>query len=479
LSSSSVRRRPTESDAARRRDGGGGATGASGYPRSPQATGRAAALGGSAAVGRVSQSAPAPVRSGRPGPSGAPGKTASLDKTARPGKAARPGKSGKSGKTAKGGKVRKRRSDPLWARLMVLAGALLMMVSGGTIVGGKILAGAATKNIASTDLLGDAGTHNTGNTIDGPLNILLVGVDQRPEWSPTELVRSDSILILHVSMLHDQMYLMTLPRDLLVSIPSNPATKFAGGKEKINAAFAFGNQNGGGRQGGFKLLARTITGFTGIKFNAAAIIDFGGFQAVTEQLGGVDMCIDQRVESHHIGFDKAGHPLTPYVGADGERRDPRSIPEVYEPGCRHLKAWQALDYVRQRKGAGLPNGDYDRQRHQQQFLKALLKEAKKQGVTSNPAKAAQIMASVGKALTVDTNGIDLVDWAYTMRNVTDNDLVMIKTNAGKVNPIEVPGVGSCEQLSEESKAMFAALQADTLGTFVAQHSDFVATDTLS
>ena len=441
MSTSSVRRRPTETDAARRRTGTGGATGTSARPRPPQVSGRAAP------VGRVSQAVPA---TGSSGNKAVPGKT---------------------------GKTRKRRRDPLWARLLVLVGALLMMVSGGAIVGGKILVGAATKNIGTTDLLGDSGTQNTGNTINGPLNILLVGIDERPEWTATELVRSDSILILHISMMHDQMYLMTLPRDLLVSIPPNPATKFAGGKEKINAAYAFGNQNGGGRQGGVKLLARTITGFTGIKFNAAAIIDFGGFQAVTEQLGGVDMCIDQRVESRHIGFDKAGHPLTPYVGVDGDRRDPRSTPEVYEPGCKHLKAWQALDYVRQRKG--LPNGDYDRQRHQQQFLKALLKEAKKQGVTSNPAKAAQIMSSVGKALTVDTNGVDLVDWAFTMRNVTDNDMVMIKTNAGKITPIDVPGVGSCEQLSDESKAMFSALQADTLGTFVAQHSDFVATDTLS
>jgi len=45
---------------------------------------------------------------------------------------------------------------------------------------------------------------------------------------------------------------------------------------------------------------------------------------------------------------------------------------VYNQGCRHLQPWEALDYVRQREN--LPLGDYDRQRHQQQFMDAVFKQ---------------------------------------------------------------------------------------------------------
>ncbi|HLL66771.1 MAG TPA: LCP family protein [Micromonosporaceae bacterium] len=369
--------------------------------------------------------------------------------------------------------ARSRRGDPVWARILVMFGALLMLASGGIIVGGKVLVGAATKNIDSEDLIGSDAVVEARNAIEGPLNVLLVGIDQRP-LSETEPMRSDTIIILHVPAAHDRAYLVSLPRDLLVSIPASPETGYSGGREKINAAFKHGSQNGGGRRGGFQLLAKTITGFTGIRFNAGAIINFSGFQQVTEELGGVHMCVDERVVSHHLGRDKNGRRLMPYTGAEGDVRDWRSTPDVYEPGCRDFTAEQALDYVRQRKG--LSNGDYTRQLHQQHFIKALLKKAKQQGVTSNPAKALQVINAAGKALTVDTNGVAFEDWAFTLRGITDNELVMLKTNGGKVNPIEVPGVGSSEQLTDESRAMFAALQADALAVFAGQHPHFVAAD---
>jgi anionic cell wall polymer biosynthesis LytR-Cps2A-Psr (LCP) family protein len=145
---------------------------------------------------------------------------------------------------------------------------------------------------------------------------------------------------------------------------------------------------------------------------------------------------------------------------------------VYEPGCRRLAPWEALDYVRQRH---LPNGDYDRARHQQQFVKAMVKEAKKQGVATNPVKLRQIMNAAGKALTVDRNGIALEDWLYTLTGVIDSEPIMLKTNAGKVNTVNMGGV-SVEALTQESRDMFRALTTDTLDQFVAAHPDFVSND---
>jgi LCP family protein required for cell wall assembly len=352
--------------------------------------------------------------------------------------------------------------DPMWARLLIVFGAVLVLVSGGLLIGGQALLRQYADTVRQADILGGAG--RIGHVkIDGPLNILLVGLDERPD--STEAIRSDSIIIAHVNAAHDRAYLVSIPRDLVVDIPPYPKAGFKGGTDKINAAFAYGSQGGGGRNGGVELLGLTIKrNFAGITFDAGAIVNFGGFQSVVRTLGGVDMCIDQRVESHHVGTGPDGRFLAPDQGGR---------PVVYEPGCRHLEPWQALDYVRQRYD--LPNGDYDRQRHQQQFLKAVLKEARDQGVTRNPMKLYKIMKASGSALTVDTHGVPVEDWVLALSRIAERDVVLLKTNAGQVNPTTVNDE-SAEQLSEVSATLFRSVRDDNLVQFITAHPDFVSSD---
>lgn len=384
------------------------------------------------------------------------------DRADRTNRADRADRADRTNRADRSGK-KARRKDPLWARLLVILGAMVMMTSGGFMVGGTVLIGKFTSSVGNEHMLGDAGTQQKGTSVKGPLNILMVGIDQRP--GSKELVRSDTIIILHVPAAHDQAYLVSIPRDLLATIPDFPKNKVRQQTAKINSAFALGSDGNGGRAGGFELLALTISRRTGLKFNAGAIVDFGGFQKVVNQFGGIDMCIDSEVESIHVGTDRNGKFLSPSKGGK---------PHVYKVGCRRLAPWEALDYVRQRKSDAMVNGDYDRQRHQQQFLKALLKEAKKQGITTNPVKAYQVMSAAGSALTVDTRGVSLEDWAYTLRNITDHEITMLKTNGGKVNSVEVAGLGSCEQLTEESEEMFRAMRSGTLTQFVLTNPHFVA-----
>ena len=140
----------------------------------------------------------------------------------------------------------------------------------------------------------------TGVSIDGPINILLVGVDTRPDW--TSGSHSDTIIIVHIPASHDRAYLVSLPRDAGVAIPADPATGYPGGYNKINAAFTFGSRNGKGYAGGFQLLANTIKQDYGITFNGGAIIDFNGFKDIVDKLGGVNMYVDETTISIHHGY---------------------------------------------------------------------------------------------------------------------------------------------------------------------------------
>ncbi|HKT04695.1 MAG TPA: LCP family protein [Rugosimonospora sp.] len=374
-----------------------------------------------------------------------------------------------------GGKKRGR--DPRWAQLLVIFGALLMMGAGGAIVVEKVAISEATRNIKQQDLLGDQGvqSQNKGHvTINGAKNILLVGLDNRPGQNPNDLVRADSIIVLHIAASHDRAYLISIPRDTWVHIPAFTKTKFQGQDDKINSAFAYGNTNGGGPAGGVELLAKTIKTLWNISFDAAAIVDFTGFQKVVNVLGGVCMTIDEKTISVHIGTNnKTGRYAMPYkISATTGRVEykvPGTTPKVYEKGYQCLQPWEALDFVRQREL--LPNGDYDRERHQQQFIKAIFKKILSADTLTNPIKLNKVLAVVGQSMTVSTGGISIADWAFAMRNIGANDMVTIKTNNGTFHKSTVNS--GAEALDDNTLALLGAVRDDAVDQFVLDHPTLV------
>ena len=336
-----------------------------------------------------------------------------------------------------------RRRGPGWAKALIAVGTVLILLAGGAVVALRVLSARYDHAVTKAPLI-DAGAraqpHNAGPVsagVSGPLNFLLLGSDARINI-PSMGQRSDSIILGHVPAGLDRAYLISVPRDLRVHIPPNPATNFDGAHEKINGAFEYG----GGGIGGYQLLSRTLNQLMGVKFDGAAIVDFGGFKTAVGILGGVDMCVDVRTESIHTHA-------------------------VYEPGCQHLQDWQALDFVRQRET--LPNDDYDRERHQQQFLKAIFTTALHQGVATNPIKLDQFIRAVGSALTVDTNGASLADLVFGLRNVKPAALVGIRM------PSVQETIGGIAYVlpTDETPALYQAIVSDTLDTWVVANQSWV------
>jgi polyisoprenyl-teichoic acid--peptidoglycan teichoic acid transferase len=379
-----------------------------------------------------------------------------------------------------GGYGRKRK-DPLWAKLLVIFGAVLMLGSGSLIVGQKLIFAAATSSFNQTSLLDPAAQAQQHVTINGAKNILLVGVDSRPGQNPTDLVRADSIMILHIAATHDRAYLVSIPRDTYADIPAynNGKSKYNGGKDKINAAFAYGGQGldfMAGRQNGFRLLQQTIKKDYNIDFQAGAIVDFQGFQDVVKVLGGVNMCVDEEVKSIHIGTNnKTGKFAVPATIDDASRPHPVPgvTPKTYKPGCYHLAPYEALDYVRQRDWLANGDGDYGRTRHQQQFIKAVFKGILSGNVLGDPGKLKNVLGVVGKAMTVDNGGINLEDWIFAMRNVTANNVFTIKTNGGAFNSKNIGGI-DYEVLNDTSLQLLSSVRADNVDGFIQQHTDWVS-----
>lgn len=360
-----------------------------------------------------------------------------------------------------------RRRLPRWAVLCTIFGSLLLLGSGGTLLASEVLISRYEGSVKTADLFGEqnAPTPEPKTDIKGPLNILLVGIDPRLD-NPNEPPRSDSIIILHVPDAHDRAYLFSIPRDLLVEIPRFPKADFRGGRDKINAAMAYGSRVPGQEKPdaarGFELLAMTISRYTGIKrFDAGAIVNFQGFRKIVDAMGGVTMTLDMDIRSEHLKADGSGRDGNPngdgYVGPQ----------KLYKKGTHHLKGWEALDIVRQRKTVG---GDYVRQRHQQQFLKAMVNQAFSKDVVTNPIKLDNVLRAAGQSLVFNGRGHSVIDYAITLRNIRSSSITMVKL------PGEGVGVGRNyrgERLLPPAEDFFEAVQRDTVGTFMETHPELI------
>ncbi|HEX8344589.1 MAG TPA: LCP family protein [Actinoplanes sp.] len=361
---------------------------------------------------------------------------------------------------------------PRWARLCAIFGCLLMVASGGTLVASQVLVSRYAGSVKTGDLFGDAAagaTKEPVSDIKGPVNLLLVGIDPRDS---TTAPLSDSIMVVHVPAGLKEAYLFSVPRDLIVDIPAFPRTGFQGGRAKINSAMSYGSSIGGGKHDvaqGFDLLAKTVAKLTGIrKFNAGAIINFGGFKKIVDAMGGVTMTIDEETRSEHLQPD--GTPRPKYARcADNSCEHPYYGPrKIYKKGRYHLEGWEALDYVRQRYG--LKGGDYARQRHQQQFIRAMAEQAFSKDVVTNPIKLDKVLRAGGQSLIFDGNGHNVVDWGLALKGINPADITMVKLPGRSVI---VGGDYRGEALQDNAQEFFDAVQNDTVAAFMLQHPEYV------
>ncbi len=349
--------------------------------------------------------------------------------------------------------------------LGIVGAVVLVLLAGGGIAwavrsgGGKPAAAPRIPAAPSATFAEPAPTTpppSPGADITGPLDLMIVGVDTRvsiPGWEP----HADAIMLLHVEPGLQKAYLYSLPRDLRVPTPGS-------GTHKITEAMSRGSRVGEGEepsvQKGYELLRKAVVAYTGIKqLQAGAVLNFGGLARLTDALGGVDLVIDQTVKSRHRKPDGSMRPLS-----GGDYRGPQA---VYLPGKRHLVGWQAIDYARQRYG--LPNGDYDRQRHQRQLVTALLNKALDEGLGDSPDKLDSVLKALGDTF-VYLGGRTPLEYAYALRNLTPD----------KITRVSLPGrgVGSGgdylgEQLTAEGKGFIKAVAQGKAAAYLAAHPKLV------
>ena len=228
-------------------------------------------------------------------------------------------------------------------------------------------------------------------------NILIVGSDSRgdlkagegPQGTGDDFVtgqRADTVILAHLYGDSDQAQLVSFPRDSWVTVPAhvNPETgePVPEDDSKLNRAL---------ERGGPALLIDTIEELTGLHIDHYMQIDFDGFQSIVNKLDGVEVCLPKAAKEKDSGIDlPAG----------------RSV----------IKGDQALAFVRQRKG--LPGGDIDRIKRQQQFIGAIVRKVLSAETLLNPLRLNSVITVGTESLTVDESldFDELKDLALRFRN---------------------------------------------------------------
>lgn len=349
----------------------------------------------------------------------------------QPGPGGPAGPKGPGGPGGTGG-PRRRGPRPRWGRIALVAGVAVLVLALLGSVGAWLYARNLNGDLARTDPFAEITGGRPAKTVDGALNILLVGSDSRDPDAPVDSKsqwRADTIIVMHIPADHQKAYLVSIPRDLYVPIPESAGADCGSGQRaKINAAFAFG---------GLPLAVRTVECFTDVRIDHVMAIDFGGFKEVTDALGGVDLKVERTITSIH----------KPY--------------RTFTEGTNHMDGSEALDWIRQRKQ--FPDGDFARMRHQQEFLRALMDKAASTGTLANPKKLNDFLQSVTAAVTVD-QGFSVTDMALQFRNLRGQNLTFVTSpNSGSET---INGESVVVSDREKALAMYQAMSADTMADWV-------------
>ncbi|VVJ20901.1 Cell envelope-associated transcriptional attenuator LytR-CpsA-Psr [Amycolatopsis camponoti] len=276
--------------------------------------------------------------------------------------------------------------------------------------------------LVTADVISPSGQVENEETIPGePLkvaqNVLLVGIDARTDAYGNPLPQNvldalhagsgddggdttDTMIVVHIPAGGAAATAISIPRDSYVDIAGGY------GKHKINSAYSRGknaSMSGLRAQGlsgarlevaaneaGAKTAIQTIEKFTGLTINHYAAINLAGFDALSQAVGGVEVCLKAPVHDSYSGADFAAGPQT-------------------------LSGAQALAFVRQRHG--LTNGDLDRIARQQAFLSGMAKKVLSAGTFTDPSKLSALVDAVQGSVVLD-QGWDVLSFAQQLRGMS-------------------------------------------------------------
>ncbi|MEU8583322.1 LCP family protein [Streptomyces abikoensis] len=282
-----------------------------------------------------------------------------------------------------------------WLRRLAAVAAALVLVVAGL---GWVLYEQLNSNITTDDETAEElrrwEKQRPSALVRGAQNILIIGSDTRSgsgngkygEDSGSQ--RSDTTILLHLAANRKSATAVSLPRDLMATIPSCRKRDGTYTNER------FAQFNWAYELAGTACTIRTVENITQIRIDHHIVLDFNGFKNLVDAMDGVELCLDKPMD---------------------DREAKLHLPA----GNQTLNGEQALGYVRARYSLG-DGSDTERMGRQQKFLGALVRDMRSEGVLLNPTRLYPVLDAATKSLTTDA-GLDslkkLYDLVRTVRDI--------------------------------------------------------------
>ena len=206
----------------------------------------------------------------------------------------------------------------------------------------------------------------------GAFTVLLLGSDDDSKFE-SDHVLTQSMILVRVIPSTKQVVMLSIPRDLWVTLST-------GGSYKIDGAYSYG---------GYKAAVQTVENNFNVHVDHYIWIGLLGLVKVIDAIGGIDIVTSNPVLDDYYPLD-VFNSSSPY----GYARI------AVMAGPQHLNGIQALEYVRSRHND--LQSDFGRSRRQQQVLLAIRQKAKGLSAADIPALATAISGEVKTDMSVDS-----------------------------------------------------------------------------
>lgn len=235
---------------------------------------------------------------------------------------------------------------------------------------------------------------------EGRVNILLLGIGGSGHEGP---LLTDSMLLVSFRPATGQVALISMPRDLLVSIPGH-------GQRRINNAYALPELNRPGLGGP---TVRAVVGEVfGVPIHYSLLLDFSGFAQMVDALGGVTVDVEQTLDDE----------LYPVPGQE-TAGDAQRFEHLYIPaGRQHFSGPLALKYVRSRKAKGAQGSDFARSHRQQQIISAIRDQASVWGVL-RPGRLFELLRILDDHMDTNLEAWEMLRLYQLARHINPDEVV--------------------------------------------------------
>jgi polyisoprenyl-teichoic acid--peptidoglycan teichoic acid transferase len=244
------------------------------------------------------------------------------------------------------------------------------------------------------------------------INILVMGIDRRA--GEPYISRTDSMMILSIDPATNRAAMLSIPRDLYVTIPNY-------GQNRINTAFLYGAQNGRSPADGAQLAMQTVSYNLGLPIHHYLTVDFSTFVTAIDTLGGIQVDVpytiyDSLYPDMNYGYD----------------------PFYITAGTHQLDGETALKYARTRHS----DSDFHRAARQQQIVMAVRERILAQGLQGLIQQGPFLFQQIEDGIRTDMSLSQILALASAASQVPSENIESMVIDSNYVTPYTTPGGAS-------------------------------------